>query len=41
MTENKEYNLRNVRIGFNTPYQINKKYINAVKLFLKELERLS
>lgn len=34
----KEDEIRNVRIGFNTPYEINKKDIPFVKKFLKMVE---
>lgn len=41
MTDNKDSNLRNVRIGFNEPYRINKRDIPLVKKLLKKFEELN
>lgn len=40
-TDSTDSNLRNVRIGFNKPFQINKKDIPLVKKMLKHFEEVN
>jgi len=40
-TDSTDSNLRHVRIGFNAPFQINKKDIPLVKKMLKHFEEVN